>query len=160
MKKEIAPSISDKGQSSSELIGVKGWLLFLCMWLGLFAPLYNIGLLLVLQYRLEAVNPVDAELMRESGLGALLWSVALIRSAILFAAGAALYLKREAWVVPFALVCLWTAGPVLTVASAFAVDGEVAVQGLVRSIMIASAWSLYLFDSKRVRHTYNFRMTK
>ena len=156
----MAPSIKDKGQSASELIGVKGWLLFLCMWLGLLAPLYNIGLVLVLQYRLEEVNPVDAELMRESGLGAQIWLITLIRSAILFAAGAALYLKREAWVIPIALVCLWTAGPVLIIASTFVVDGEVAMQGLVRSIVVAGAWSLYLFHSQRVRHTYNFRMTK
>ena len=139
--------------------GIRGWLLFFILWLGVLSPVFWIGFNIVIMRRMEQMNPDDAVLMRAMNWDVLLWVVTLIREAMHIAAALMLYFRRNSTSVWFAIAILWLAGPFLILGTWAAVQGELNVAGLVRSALIAFVWTLYLFLSRRVKATYKFRVT-
>jgi hypothetical protein len=137
--------------------GIRGWLLVFVIWLGVVSPLWTVGLSAVLMWRLEQVNPTDAALMRDIGWDVLLWVVTILRAAMRIIAALAMYFRRMQSSVWLALAMLWLSGPLLILGPWIIRAGEVHVPGLVRSGVIALAWSVFLFVSLRVKLTYGIR---
>ena len=137
--------------------GIRGWLLAFVIWIGILSPLWTLGLSSFMVYWLERWNPSDAQLMRDMGWDVLLLIVTLVRAGLRIVAGLLMYLRRTSASVWIALAVLWISGPLLILGTWAMIEGEISVAGLVRSAIIALAWSLFLFMSLRVKLTYNFR---
>ena len=139
--------------------GFGGWLLLLCLWLGLVSPIWGIALLWMLTGRMDSVNPNEAELFRASGMATFVWSVTAVRETLRIGAAALLYFRRRPSTVWIVTALIWLSGPVLIPASAaIHWPAEISSAGLGRSALVALAASLYLLLSRRVRNTYGFRL--
>lgn len=140
--------------------GIRGWLLAFIVWLGIVAPLWTVGLSIVLVLRLQQANPSDAAEMHELGWDLLLWIVTILRAGLRIAAALLMWFRRTSASVWFALAALWISGPLLILGLWAIVRGEINVPGLIRSAVIALAWSFFLLVSRQVKITYGFRATR
>lgn len=137
--------------------GIRGGLLAFVIWIGIVSPVWTLVFSIFMVFWLERGNPGDAELMRDLGWDVLLWVVTIVRTGLRVAAGLFMYLRRTSTSVWISLAVLWISGPLLILGTWAVVEGEISVAGLVRSAIIALAWTLFLIMSRRVKITYNFR---
>jgi len=146
--------------SEKELVGVKGWLLFLVLNMGVFSVIVSFASFG--QFSLaELINP-DLKLVF-TWQSFKNWSRFLIIIATCLGIFSAykLYYKHEKSSVELAIFTLWVAGPVCTILIMLLgyklVNGYkpgVALKGLISSITAAICWTLYLNKSVRVKNTY------
>jgi len=126
-------------EQSHPLIGVRGWLLFLCLVLVVFIPI-GVAMELIAVWR-------RARLMPELG-DLIVTAIDIGMVALAIAAGLLLYRVRRTGVwlaeIFFALRLL--------IAVVAAVERQTVEAGL--AIIVSLAWLIYLFASERVRRTY------
>lgn len=152
---------TSKPQNNGELSGVEGWLLFLVVSLVVLGPLATI--------LMTAADLNQATEIYPNAVGTALWEnaklIAWVSAAafciISVYAGITLAKKHVRSSVTVAIACLWTAGPVLGIASLMAMGqagGEPNASdfgaAVGRPVIWAGIWTAYLLRSKRVQHTY------
>lgn len=145
-----------------KLKGVKGWLLFLCIWLTVLMPLFALGQLYLEWIEAEPYfeqipslkSVVVLEIFGLIGLhafgiyaGFALWSVKL--HAVNIAKSFFLTLLAYAFVSPF--VFAGVSGLPSEVVSAIKTEG---IGQAIKAIMAFAVWFTYLYKSKRVQATY------
>jgi hypothetical protein len=128
--------------------GVGGWLLVLCVWLLAWQPV-SLGLV--------ASSALDALPLRGLPLGVILL-VRLVTAAFGVAAGIALFARRPAAVTMARASLLLSAGiDTLVYTTPYfpsnRVPGDTPIYVL-GALTFYGAWMVYLFRSKRVKHTY------
>jgi len=132
-------------QQSHPLIGVRGWLLFLCLVLVVFIPI-GVTMELVAVWRRARLMPELQDLVVTA------IDVGMVVLAIV--AGLLLYRLRRTGVwlaeIFFALRLL--------IAAVAALERQTAEAGL--AIIVSLAWLIYLFTSERVRRTYPAQSTR
>src|SRR5215470_16035440 len=126
-------------EQSHQLVGVRGWLLFLCLVLVVFISI-GVAMELIAVWR-------RARLMPELG-DLIVTAIDIGMVALAIAAGLLLYRVRRTGVwlaeIFFALRLLF--------AVVAAIERQTAEAGL--AIIVSLAWLIYLFASERVRRTY------
>ncbi|MDP9413322.1 MAG: DUF2569 domain-containing protein [Pseudomonadota bacterium] len=148
--------------TDKRLEGVGGWLAFLVIGLLVLTPLRGLSAFgqLSLLADNEGVN-----------LPQMVYNIEVLKIALQVAlaaaAGAKLYGSRHINTVPFVIVLLWLAGPILNALDFIAVSWllhEQVVNGqrvgaMTASVLWAALWTVYLLQSKRVQNTYRFITT-
>src|SRR5690606_23592682 len=149
--------------------GVGGWLAWLVFCLMVLGPLLLIGS--TLRDITETEDQIPA-LLRMASWGtfkAAYWGIVLFAAAASFYGGNKLRTKFEPDSVRTAMWAIWIAGPFCDVAlivAAYLTFGEdggdglarAAAAGVLRDILGATVWTLYLRMSRRVRNTYHHRL--
>jgi hypothetical protein len=149
--------------------GVGGWLLLLSWLLSVVGPLGSAAGIAAGFTEAESANPALSAVGHWATYKMVTWVVFLGLAAVSVRAGWGLARGRTWRVVRRAKIALWIIGPVATlilggvlpVAVLGSVDGydvgslAVPLTGaLLRSVILATAWTVYLSKSKRVRATY------
>jgi len=149
-----------EGQAPS---GIGGWLLLLVAGLMVLGPLLSAGRIYDSISSTEAQYPRLVGIARWQTYKEATWIVYLAMAAVSIYAGYGLCKRRDWSAVTTAKVALWVAGPIGSIVLAILVPGLMAgnwvadpdaIGSIGGSAIAATAWTLYLTKSKRVRATY------
>ncbi len=159
---ELHVPVVDKPNAS--LIGVGGWLHFLMLGLVFLGPLFYCIVILMSESEMEGQFPQLRASLQWTHYKALLWFTYLVLAGISIWGGWGLARGREWSAVMRAKVVLWVIGPFGTIIIGllpYAVFGKLIdpvdldlIPNLIGHVIVATAWTIYLSTSKRVRATY------
>lgn len=164
-----APSLEEPTEltvpgNNAGYVGVKGWLLFLMLELAFLGPLFYCLVIVMSESEMEGQFPQLSASLQWTHYKALLWFTYSVLAGISIWGGWGLAQGREWSSVTRAKVVLWVIGPFGTVIIwllPYAVFGHLIdrvdsdlIPNLIGHTVVASAWTIYLSTSKRVRATY------
>jgi hypothetical protein len=138
----------DESTTREKPVGVGGWLLVLILLLTIIGPL--VGFLLLMS-RIDYVR---------SDLALLLVLSNVISYGLTIRAGYLLAKHHQPSSVTSAIKLIWISGPLMVIVLAIFINSNysyrygVGVAEIVRPIVFAAFWTLYLLKSERVRRTY------
>lgn len=148
------------------LEGVGGWLAWLVFAMCLLGPSMMLSGNESMLRQIEQNSPDIASLAGWVDYKRMMSANALASSAILFVGGMVLALRKKRTSVFIAIGALWIANLGAVTAGYAAAHhsfpqlmgdqaNSILVGGLMKAVLIAGVWSLYLLRSRRVRNTYH-----
>lgn len=145
--------------------GVGGWLAFLVAGLIILGPLLNLGRTASDFSTLRVTNPAFMNMSATQEWATAVWVVIIGLTIYRIVIGILLMRSTRRRVVGDAILCLWLSGPgsaigLLMITGSF-LGSDAASRALPEMIgqaigsgLLATAWTLYLLRSRRVRNTY------
>ena len=147
-------------ESKTELIGVKGWLLFLVIVLTVIGPARGAWSVSSQLESLAIAEPALAASEAWIDVYAVAWVAWGFGAILSFVAGLILLFWRKAVAVITVIALLWIMGPLLSVFVVFDTGAEFDSANsfaVAKSAASALLWTFYLMNSQRVKNTYSFK---